>query len=238
MSRKLEEYGAQKSCAITAAKRLASFLGEEMIKDKGLVCSYIISKKPHGLPVTQRVIPTAIFSVGDSQVTRTHLRKWTATPSMQEVDIREILDWGYYRERLVSVIQKIITIPAVMQKMDNPVPRIHNPDWLEKQLRDRDGLNKQQRITDLFSAAIPKTSTNTTASDNNNNNVNTPADVEDMFGGGSSSSSKHKSGRPTVTVHKRYIYLFLFSCLFIPINGLDPIKLLTSFVFWFFILSI
>lgn len=32
-----------------------------------------------------------------------------------DVDIREILDWNYYIERLGGAIQKIITIPAAMQ---------------------------------------------------------------------------------------------------------------------------
>lgn len=44
MSKKLEEYGSQKSCAITAAKRLAELLGNQMIRDKGLNCSYVICK--------------------------------------------------------------------------------------------------------------------------------------------------------------------------------------------------
>lgn len=30
-------------------------------------------------------------------------------------DVRDILDWDYYRERLGNTIQKIITIPAAMQ---------------------------------------------------------------------------------------------------------------------------
>ncbi|KAK5281551.1 DNA polymerase epsilon catalytic subunit, partial [Cryomyces antarcticus] len=38
MTKPLEEYGAQKSTAITTAKRLAEFLGEQMTKDKGLNC--------------------------------------------------------------------------------------------------------------------------------------------------------------------------------------------------------
>ena len=37
-------------------------LGAEMIKDKGLNCNLIISKYPHGAPVTERAIPVAIFS--------------------------------------------------------------------------------------------------------------------------------------------------------------------------------
>jgi DNA polymerase epsilon subunit 1 len=33
------------------------------------------------------------------------------------VAVRSIVDWGYYRQRLSSAIQKIITIPAAMQKV-------------------------------------------------------------------------------------------------------------------------
>ena len=35
MSKSLEEYGAQKSTSISTARRLAEFLGDEMVKDKG-----------------------------------------------------------------------------------------------------------------------------------------------------------------------------------------------------------
>ena len=48
MSRKLEDYGAQKSTSISTAKRLAEFLGDQMVKDAGLSCRFIISKKPDG----------------------------------------------------------------------------------------------------------------------------------------------------------------------------------------------
>lgn len=33
---------------------MAEFLGDQMVKDKGLNCKYIISKKPEGAPVTER----------------------------------------------------------------------------------------------------------------------------------------------------------------------------------------
>lgn len=45
MSKQLEEYGNRKSSAITAAKRLSEFLGDQQMKDRGgLSCSFIISK--------------------------------------------------------------------------------------------------------------------------------------------------------------------------------------------------
>lgn len=54
MSRRLEDYGEQKSTSISTAKRLAEFLGDQMVKDAGLSCRYIIARKPEGSPVTER----------------------------------------------------------------------------------------------------------------------------------------------------------------------------------------
>lgn len=44
-----------------------------------------------------------------------YLRKWCKTSS--DVGIRLIIDWSYYKQRLHSAIQKVITIPAAMQKV-------------------------------------------------------------------------------------------------------------------------
>lgn len=46
MSKSLADYGEQKSCAVTTAKRLADFLGDTMVKDKGLRCQYIVACEP------------------------------------------------------------------------------------------------------------------------------------------------------------------------------------------------
>jgi hypothetical protein len=32
-------------------------------------------------------------------------------------DVRDMVDWEYYKERLGNAIQKIITIPAAMQRV-------------------------------------------------------------------------------------------------------------------------
>lgn len=127
MSRTLEEYGNQKSTAISTAKRLAEFLGAEMVKDKGLNCRMLIAKKPAGAPVTERAIPTAILSAEPS-IMRHYLRKWLKDPGMTDFDVRAIVDWDYYVTRVGATIQKIITIPAALQKVGNPVPRIKHPD--------------------------------------------------------------------------------------------------------------
>lgn len=63
MSKKLEDYGVQKSTSISTARRLAEFLGDQMVKDAGLSCRYVIARKPEGAPVTERAIPLAIFQV-------------------------------------------------------------------------------------------------------------------------------------------------------------------------------
>jgi DNA polymerase epsilon subunit 1 len=44
-----------------------------------------------------------------------YVRKWCKVSS--DVGIRSIIDWSYYKQRLGSAIQKIITIPAAMQKV-------------------------------------------------------------------------------------------------------------------------
>lgn len=65
--------------------------------------------------MTERAIPLAIFQ-SPAGVKRHHLRRWLKDSSISEdVDIRDVLDWAYYIERLSGTVQKIITIPAAMQ---------------------------------------------------------------------------------------------------------------------------
>ncbi|KAJ7642294.1 hypothetical protein B0H17DRAFT_960164 [Mycena rosella] len=149
MSRTLAEYGGQKSTSISTAKRLAEFLGDQMVKDKGLACKFIISARPIGAPVTERAVPVAIFSAEES-VKRTYLRKWLKDNSLTNFELRSILDWQYYIERLGSVIQKLITIPAAMQKVANPVPRVRHPDWLHRRVAGAVDKFKQNKVTDFF----------------------------------------------------------------------------------------
>lgn len=149
MSKTLAEYGGQKSTSISTARRLAEFLGDQMVKDKGLACKFIISAKPSGAPVTDRAVPVAIFSAEEG-IKRTYLRKWLKDNSVTNFDLRTILDWDYYIERMGSVIQKLITIPAAMQKVSNPVPRIRHPDWLHKRVAALEDKFQQHKVTDFF----------------------------------------------------------------------------------------
>jgi DNA polymerase epsilon subunit 1 len=154
MSKTLAEYGGQKSTSISTAKRLAEFLGDQMVKDKGLACKFVISAQPAGAPVTERAVPVAIFSAEES-VKRTYLRKWLKNNGLTNFEMRSILDWDYYIERLGSVIQKLITIPAAMQKVTNPVPRIIHPDWLFKRVAALDDKFHQHKMTDFFNSVAP-----------------------------------------------------------------------------------
>ncbi|XP_040567537.1 DNA polymerase epsilon catalytic subunit A [Lepeophtheirus salmonis] len=155
MSKTLAEYEGQKSTSISTAKRLAEFLGDSMVKDAGLSCRFIISKKPEGAPVTERAIPLAIFDAEPS-VKKHYLRKWLKDNSMSNFDIRKILDWNYYIERLGGTIQKIITIPAALQGISNPVPRISHPDWLHKKIMEKSDVFKQRKINQMFTAQSKK----------------------------------------------------------------------------------
>lgn len=148
MSRSLADYGDQKSTSITTAKRLGEFLGAEMVKDAGLATKYIISSKPFGAPITERAIPVAIFS---SEKKEHFLKKWSKDPTMDKFGPRDIIDWNYYLERLSSVIQKIISIPAALQDVKNPVPRVSHPDWLQKLISRKEDVKQQSSISNFFS---------------------------------------------------------------------------------------
>lgn len=134
MSESLEKYGESRSTSITTAKRLGEFLGEDMIRGKGQNCRFIISKYPINSPISDRAIPVAIFS-SDENVQRYYLTRWQKDPSVQDLSIRNILDWEYYTARQHSVIQKIVTIPAAFQGIINPVPRVRHPEWVSNKLR-------------------------------------------------------------------------------------------------------
>lgn len=186
MSKALTEYEGQKSTSITTAKRLGEFLGEEMVKDAGLACKYIISARPLGSPVTERAIPVSIFS---SEKKEFFLKKWLKDQSMTDFDPRSVIDWEYYHERLASVVQKIITIPAALQNIKNPVPRIAHPDWLQKKIRTSEDKFQQKSISQFFQSSSKK-----------DYQTKTVKDIEDF---GEVDDTNMKSKVSKVTVRKR-----------------------------------
>ncbi|XAR60114.1 DNA-directed DNA polymerase [Bertholletia excelsa] len=184
MSKSLADYGEQKSCAVTTAKRLADFLGDAMVKDKGLHCQYIVACEPKGTPVSERAVPVAIFET-DSEIIKFYIRKWCKISS--DVGIRSIIDWSYYKQRLGSAIQKIVTIPAAMQKVANPVPRVVHPDWLHKKVREKDDKFRQRKLVDVF-GSLKRDSTDATVPNQITNQQNID-DLEDFKNGGRISAS-------------------------------------------------
>lgn len=61
MFRKFEDYEGQKLILISIVKRLSEFFGDQMVKDKGFSCRFIILRKLEGLLVIERVIFLVIF---------------------------------------------------------------------------------------------------------------------------------------------------------------------------------
>lgn len=111
---------------------------------------------------------------------------------MGDADIRDVLDWNYYIERLGGTIQKIITIPAALQGLANPVPRVQHPDWLHKKMLEKNDVLKQRRINEMFTSR-PKPKPLATEEDK-------LADMEDLAG---KDGGEGAAGCPIVTKRKR-----------------------------------
>ena len=152
MSKSVEEYGAQKSTAITCAKRMADILGEHLLKEKNLCSKFIISRKPLEAPIAERAVPTIIFK-SQANIRKKLLRKWLKDYNLDEnIDMREVIDWEYYKERLAGNILKIIIIPAAMQRIENPFPDIPYPDWVSRMMARK--TNQQKSLNNYFSKNI------------------------------------------------------------------------------------
>lgn len=126
------------------------------------------------------------------------------------MDIRDVLDWSYYIERLGGTIQKIITIPAAMQGVANPVPRVRHPNWLHKKMLEKSDNFKQKRITDMFKfTAKPSTSSsmdvdeNSDNDENNRNETNVDTELPDIEEVGTSRGVLLKKPIAVVTKRKR-----------------------------------
>lgn len=55
--------------------------------------------------------------------------------------------------RAARSVQKIITIPAGMQGVLNPCPRVEHPVWVKRLLHDKFSSVKQMSIKAMFGAA-------------------------------------------------------------------------------------
>ena len=78
------------------------------------------------------------------------LRTWLGDARIKEANLKEIIDWDYYTERLGKNIQKLVTIIAALQGVDNPVPNVPHPKWLQKRLNDQKYGIPQKKLTNFF----------------------------------------------------------------------------------------
>ena len=208
MSKSLEEYGDRKSCATTCARRLGAFIGGDVMQDKGLKAQYIITSKPVGAPTSARAVPVTIFQA-EPAVARAFLKEWTkdapgGDPD-ETPDMRDLVDWDYYTTRLSSAVQKIISIPAALQHVTNPCPRVAHPDWLHKMVRDKDDVFKQKKLKDMFAKhALAEADANAPLGDGvavtpgKRPGGGAAPDMEDAHGGSLIGRTPGTAGRPRV----------------------------------------
>jgi DNA polymerase epsilon subunit 1 len=130
---------------------------------------------------------------------RHFLRKWLRSPGIDGdgFNIRNILDWDYYMERLAKNIQKIITIPAALQKVENPVPRVSHPAWLVSKVQQMHDKYQQKSILSMFGR---KKMIKAGRSKSSGLKPPGPMDIEDIGGG----TNPAKVGRPVVHRTKRH----------------------------------
>jgi len=149
MSKPLAEYKGMKSTSVTCAKRMAEISGNELVKDKGLNVKFIIANRPVGDSLSERAIPIIVFQLEPATM-RAFIKKWCKDPSMNNFDMRSIIDWDYYKERVGSTILKIVTIPAALQGCENPFTKVPYPDWLKKKVKEMSSIFKQKKLTDFM----------------------------------------------------------------------------------------
>jgi DNA polymerase epsilon subunit 1 len=156
MSKPLSDYAQKKSTSTGCARKMAELLGNDLVKDKGLNVKFIICKKPIDEPISERAIPIIVFQV-EPHIMRTFLKKWCKDYSMKDFDMRSLIDWEYYKERVGSSILKIVTIPAALQNCSNPFPKVAYPDWLKKRVKDLNSVFKQKKLTEFLKTSSTST---------------------------------------------------------------------------------
>ncbi|KAH8582024.1 DNA polymerase epsilon catalytic subunit [Cryptosporidium sp. chipmunk genotype I] len=183
MSKSVQQMGNAKSMSITTARRLFEFLqNPSYIQDKNIVCKFIVSEFPKGEDKSQRAVPLSIFST-PLETRISWLSKWlrmsrsgggrskdereqqgqeqvsdnsilTKENETNKWNVRNILDWEYYKNRLTNTILKIVIIPAINQGVPNPLPELEVPSWV-KYHSEIVGTN-QQKISEYFNVVKKK----------------------------------------------------------------------------------
>lgn len=140
MSKEIEEYDNQNILNASVAKRLSEFLGHKILKN-GLKCEYIICNTKGS--IANKAVPIQIFQCEPNK-RDFYLNKWIK----QTGNIKDIIDWEYYRSRISNVILKIVVLPAIYQNIGNPVKGIELPKWSIKCNNLDNFLQKNNHIYD------------------------------------------------------------------------------------------
>ena len=150
MSKSLDDYGAQKSTAITVARRLAEFLGDQMVKDAGLACKFIIANRPQEAAVTDRAIPVAIFE--SEEAVKVHYCAAGSRTAPCRPRHR------HPRDHRLGVLPHASTAPSRRSSPSRQrcrslttQPRVAHP--IVKQVARQDDTFKQKDVKDMFKAA-------------------------------------------------------------------------------------
>lgn len=125
MAKRFDEYEGRKALNTCTAEKISEF---GVVLEAGLKCEFVIAAYPENEPIASRAIPVNVFLLEKTKKAQ-HLRKWLRRDVS---DIRQILDWGYYEDRLKTIIQKLVCMPAKAQGVDNPVRRVDLPKWATK----------------------------------------------------------------------------------------------------------
>ncbi|CAA9989020.1 DNA polymerase epsilon, catalytic subunit a, putative [Plasmodium knowlesi strain H] len=150
LNKSVKEQPNAKSFGITTAKRLSELLcNTSYVEDNNVSTQFIVASKPIGSDITFRAIPIQIFKTNvETQIH--YLGKWLGVtfPPDVPVNVRDIIDWDYYKQKLEVQILKLVIIPAIKQNINNPITSISVPEWLKKQINISEG--KQKKITAFF----------------------------------------------------------------------------------------
>lgn len=154
MSKNLESYGDIKSNILGTARKLSEFLGDDILEEK-LKCEFILSKYPLNAPVADRAIPVMIFKSLEKD---RFLKKWLKISNIPS--LADLIDWEYYRKRFESILQRLIVIPAYLQNISNPIPRIDVPLWVKEgskkerlnfvKIDDIEDVMIKRKLNDIF----------------------------------------------------------------------------------------
>lgn len=126
MSKDITEYCDKKSNILSTARKLAEILGDDVLEEK-LKCEFIVSKYPDCESTADRVLPVIVFKSKDKQM---FLEKWLG--KLHSYEIRDILDWDYYKTRFVCILQRMIIIPAHFQGIHGLFENIENVKWIQQ----------------------------------------------------------------------------------------------------------